>query len=301
MKVLITGATGFIGQRVLEQLKLKNIDVVALSNADRIAGIKTISTSHYQFDDNYLLENGCEDIEVLLHLGAWTPKTSASSNNLEKSYSNIANTRTLLNAKLPALRQIIYCSTIDVYENTDNKIDEKTITVPSTMYGWSKLYCEKMIQTFCEERAITFQILRIGHVYGEGEEKYRKVMPVMIENAIKRNGITIYGNGEPIRTFIYIEDVAKAIANALTLRKSDIINLVGNEAITINELAKEIQNNCGNNININHISTDRPNRNCIFDNSKLMNTLLQTLTPFEIGLKREIEYMKEQISNEYCI
>ena len=46
MKVLITGATGFIGQRVLEQLKLKNIDVVALSNADRIAGIKTISTSH---------------------------------------------------------------------------------------------------------------------------------------------------------------------------------------------------------------------------------------------------------------
>ena len=248
-----------------------------------------------------MLENGCEDIEVLLHLGAWIPKTSASSNNLEKSYSNIANTRTLLNAKLPALRQIIYCSTIDVYENTDNKIDEKTITVPSTMYGWSKLYCEKMIQTFCEERAITFQILRIGHVYGEGEEKYRKVMPVMIENAIKRNGITIYGNGEPIRTFIYIEDVAKAIANALTLRKSDIINLVGNEAITINELAKEIQNNCGNNININHISTDRPNRNCIFDNSKLMNTLLQTLTPFEIGLKREIEYMKEQISNEYCI
>ena len=296
MKVLITGATGFIGHRVLEQLKLKKIDVIALSNSDGIEGIKTISSRHYQFDDNYLLKHGCEDIEILIHIGAWTPKTNASSNDLEKSYSNIANTRTLLKSKMPTLRQIIYCSTLDVYENTDSIIDERTITVPSTMYGWSKLYCEKMIRTFCANQAYTYQILRIGHVYGEGEEKYRKVMPVMIENAIRGNDLTIYGDGKAIRTFIYIEDVAKAIVNALMRTQSDIINIVGNEAITINELADAIKNNCGNNININHVSTDILNRNCIFDNSKLMHTLLQELTPFKVGLKKEMEYMKEQIN-----
>ena len=301
MKVLITGATGFIGHRVLEQLMLKNVDVVALSNSDNIKGVKTIFSNYYRFDDNYLMDQGCEDVEVLIHIGAWIPKINSESNDIEKAYSNIANTRTLLNTKLPALRQIIYCSSMDVYGDRNDKIDEKTVTVPVTMYGWSKLYCEKMVQMFCIENSITFQILRIGHVYGEGEEKYLKVMPVMIENAIKGNDLTIYGNGEAIRTFIYVEDVAKAIVNALMFKKNDIVNVVGDERITINELAEEIKNNSENHINIKHIPTNIPNRNCIFDNSKLIDTLLKQFTPFKIGLKKEMEYIREKIKNEYNI
>ena len=168
------------------------------------------------------------------------------------------------------------------------------MTIPQTMYGWSKLYCEQMIKAFAEQKNITYEILRLGHVYGEGEEKFRKVMPVMIKNAVDGNDISIWGDGEALRTYIYIDDVAQAIINSINYDKSDIINIVGNEAVTINELADMILRLSGNGIQITHCPSSLPNRNLIFDNSKLMTTLLSELVPLEKGLAREIEYFKKQ-------
>ena len=150
----------------------------------------------------------------------------------------------------------MYLSTLDVYESTDDIISENTPVGPQTMYGWSKLYCEEMVKTFAKENDILFCVLRLGHVYGEGEEKYRKVMPVMIKSALKNEVISIYGDGEALRSFIYIEDVAKAVVNSLMLPSSDVINIVGNEAISINDLAKKIIELSGNDIKIEHISSN---------------------------------------------
>ena len=163
------------------------------------------------------------------------------------------------------------------------------------MYGWSKLYCENLIQTFARQQGLEYVILRLGHVYGEGEEKYRKVMPVMIESAINGNDITIYGDGEELRTFIYIDDVAKAIVNSIRLTTSKIINIVGNEAVSINALAKMILRIADADVKVNHIDSDTMNRYLTFDNSKLMNTLLDGVTQLEEGLCKEIDYMKDKM------
>lgn len=300
MKVLLTGATGFIGKRVLNKLQQRNIDFVILTSG-MVEGVSTIPALHYQYDENYLCSNGCEDVDALVHLGAWTPKANKDVNSIEDAYGNIANTKILLRSNLPNLKKIIYGSTLDVYQNIDGEIAESTPTIPATMYGWSKLYCEKMVQAFCKENNLISQVLRIGHVYGEGEEKYRKVMPIMIEDVIKGNDLQIYGDGEAIRTFIYIDDVAEAIVNALELNESETINIVGNEPITINQLAKLIQKISKSNVGIEHIPTEMENRNCIFDNYKLKNTLLDKFIPFEIGLQREMDYMEKKINNELHI
>lgn len=295
MRILITGASGFVGSHVLEELKKRypSESLIALSSKE-IEGIRTISSRNYDFGDEYLLNNGCGDIDTIVHVGAWTPKNAKEADDFLEATSNIENTQRLITLKLPKLKRIVYCSTLDVYGNVTGVITEETSIYPQSLYGWSKLYCEKMIESFAKKRNLIFQNLRLGHVYGEGEEKYRKVMPIMIENAVHGKDIIIYGDGEAIRTFVYIDDVARAIANAITLNMSNIINVVGSEPVTINQLADVIATYSGEEVKIYHKTTNVANRDYLFDNHCLREYLLEELTPFDTGLRREIDYMKKR-------
>ena len=186
MKILITGATGFIGNNVLKKIVVKYSPekVIALSSQN-IAGIKTIPSKGYDFDKNYLKENGCYDVEVLMHIGSFTPKSLAHVDNMEETTMNIVNTQNLLKSDLPFLKKIVFISTIDVYAHISEPLTELTDTNPSGLYGWSKLYCEQLVLKHCIKNHLDYEILRLGHVYGEGEEKYQKAMPIMIKRAIE--------------------------------------------------------------------------------------------------------------------
>lgn len=290
MKILITGASGFVGKKVLERL-LPNNDVIALSS-QTLDGVTSVPSLNYSFDNNYLRNNGCEQTEVLLHVGAFTPKTTQDADDLELTTENIINTKRLLQSVLPNLKKIVFISTLDVYQHCEGVLSENTPAIPSTMYGWSKLYCEQIIRKHCEAKGMDCIILRLGHVYGEGEEKYRKVMPIMVRNAINGENLNIYGDGEAIRSFIYIDDVAAAITNSLQLKGFNIINIVGDEKTSINELAELIKSFSEKNIAIVHNENHQPNVNFVFDNSKLKQYLLPELTLLKDGLRKEYNYMK---------
>ena len=301
MKILLTGATGFIGKRVLELLQEQysdaEIQVLSGSEPQHSDTIRYISSRNYAFDADYLCSMDA-DAEMMIHMGAFIPKSGSEADDIEASTGNIRSTASLLAAagKCSYLKKCIFISTVDVYSAATDALSESALTVPQTMYGWSKLYCEQMVKAFAQQHGIGYEILRLGHVYGEGEEKYRKVMPVMVRNAVDGNDITIYGDGEALRTFIYIDDVAQAIINAMTHAESETINVVGNEAVTINALASMIVrlSGAGSRIQIKHCPSDFPNRNLVFDNTRLMTTLLTELVPLETGLAREIAYIRKQ-------
>ena len=290
-KILITGATGFIGSKVLHCLikEYGTDSIVALASSE-IKGIKTLPHNDYNFDSDYLVD---ENIDTIIHIGAFTPKNSSQINDIEKSFSNISNTKKLLSLNLPNLKRIIFTSTLDVYKNAEI-ITEKSSVEPISLYGYSKLYCEKMIEHFCKNKNILCQILRIGHVFGEGEEKYQKIIPITIQKIISNQQVEIWGDGKALRTFIYIEDVAKAIANAVKLEKSNLINIVGEETISVKNLVEKLIKISGKNIEIIYKNTDTPNRNLIFDNSKLKKLLLTKLVSLEEGLKREYLYVESK-------
>ena len=93
--------------------------------------------------------------------------------HISKCNSNITSTAKLLKSNLPMIKNFIFFSTIDVY-GYDNPITEETKPFPTSLYGHSKLYCEQMVSAWAAQKKVCHQILRIGHVYGEGEEKYTK-------------------------------------------------------------------------------------------------------------------------------
>lgn len=295
MKVLITGAGGFIGSRVIS--RLKDIDIIALSSSS-IEGIQTIDCKGYEFDENYLMSHGCEDVEAIIHLGAFIPKDSSFVNDVEATTSNILSTQHIGLSNLPALKKFIYISSIDVYGNNDGVITEETQPEPISMYGWSKLYCEKMLKSIFQGSKVDYQILRLGHVFGEGEEKYKKVIPVMIRKALQNEEIIIYGDGQATRAFIYVDDVVSAIERSLIQNGLGVTNLVGEREISINQLSQLIIDYSGSKSVISHQKSDVSNRICKFDYSKCKTNLLNEYSSFETELYKEIDYMKHRLNSE---
>ena len=292
-KVLITGATGFIGKRVLPKLieEYGTDKIVALSSRN-LENVRTIPSNDYIFDKNYLVNNGCENVEILIHIGAFTPKNSQVANDIQHSNSNISSTSKIIFSKLPNLKKIIFTSSIDVYGSYSGIIDEGTITVPTTLYGWSKLYCEHMLKNFETNSDIMVQLLRIGHVYGEGEEQYKKAIPNMLRNVIAKEPIHIYGSGEDLRTFIYVDDAANAIVSSSKTNNTETINVVGNKTISINELAKSIASLCDYDVEIIHHNSNAIRRDCVFNNEKINKLLSNSYTKFDEGIAKEYEYTK---------
>jgi len=292
--ILLTGASGFIGNYLLNALiKEFGKDRVIALTSKPINNCQFLLHSDYSFDPDFFIEAGYSDINTIIHAGAFTPKSSGESNLIERCNSNIVNTITLLSTNLPHIKKFIFLSTLDVY-GQDKIINEESIVNPNSLYGHSKIYCEKLITTWATQNKIKNQILRIGHVYGPGEEKYQKLIPVVMKQIISDERVKLFGSGDDIRTFIYISDAVQSIIKAVGLEtNNEIINVVGDEQISIIKLINEIIKLSGKNTLIERIELDAKPRDLIFNNTKLKKMLHLPTVPLSIGLKKEWEYLKQ--------
>ena len=253
--ILVTGATGFIGTHLLAGLiSIFGKDQIIVLSSKPIIDCHYILHNNYNFENDVFTKNGYEQIDTIIHAGAFTPKSTAEANDILGSNSNIINTAKLIGANFPFLRRIIYLSAIDVYAISDMVITEESETSPTSLYGYSKLFCEKMITEWAIQNNIIYQILRIGHIYGPGEQQYKKLIPLVMQQLIKGEAIRIYGTGEEIRTFLFITDVVDNIINSLSLNDPiGPVNIVGDDPITINDLVFKIVQISGTKVSINRI------------------------------------------------
>lgn len=293
MKILITGASGFIGTHLLKAtcMNFGANNVVAFSS-------KKIELCHnivYESIDFKLSEADCTllaSVEVLIHAGAFIPKSTVEANMPAGCNGNIYFTEKLLNLPFKNLKKIIYLSTVDVYETVE-LTTESTPTIPATLYGFSKLYCEKMTTIFSTNNNLTCQILRIGHVYGPGEEKFSKFLPNTIKKIIAGDQVELWGEGDEMRSFIYIHDVTTAIVNAVHLQeKVGVINIVGGVAISMSKLADKLIDISRKRVKVIKKDFNGAKRNYIFDNKKLRQYLLAQETDLNVGLNIEYSHVE---------
>ncbi len=294
---MITGASGFVGKHLLYSLIQKyGIGYVLALTSKPINGVNFLLHNNYDFPDNFFLENGFENIEIIIHAGAFTPKNSNEANNISLCNSNIFTTEKVINSKLPRLKKIIYLSTLDVY-GIDDVITERSPVSPATLYGLSKFYCEKTIDLWCNKNNIDFLILRIGHVYGPGEESYQKLIPLSILKILNNQKLQIFGDGGKIRSYIYIDDVVQAIVNSIDCSNyNDIINVVSGNKISVIKLIDTIAKISNIAPLIESLPENLNDRNLIFDNSKMVDILKISETSFNEGIEKEFNYMRNLIS-----
>jgi nucleoside-diphosphate-sugar epimerase len=142
------------------------------------------------------------------------------------------------------------------------------------MYGWSKLYCEKLLENWSKENNIILQILRVGHIYGKGEETYKKVIPVTIEKLKNEMNPQIFGTGYEKRSFLHVDDVSNLIIKSISLEKYEgVINLCSSNSYNIKNIVEMLIEISNKKVQIDYIETENRSIDFEFDTSK-MNKLL---------------------------
>ncbi|AJQ26087.1 NAD-dependent epimerase/dehydratase family protein [Pelosinus fermentans] len=298
MNILLTGTTGFIGSNLLTVLTHKqkesenNIIILSHRETENSPYIY-IDHKNYQFVKEDFLEKKIENIDIIIHLGAFTPKNSQQANNVDKCISNIINTQYLC-ANLPSIpKKMIFISTLDVYMNSNEPITEDTPTIPCTLYGQSKLFCEKMLEQWAIENQVVLQILRVGHIYGKGEGAYHKIIPVSIKEILLDHNPVIISNGSEKRSFLNVVDCCNLIMKAVELKEyKGPINLVSNQSISILELVQMLIDISKKNI-LPHIKNENiKTKDFIFNNAKMIKYLGMETISIRVGLEEEYEYFK---------
>lgn len=274
--LLLTGTTGFIGQNLLKFIELNyksDYEIVLLSSYIN-ENYKTVLHKNYTFNKQDFEKNGILKIDLILHIGAFTPKSGIEANDINKSNANIFNTKYLLDNLPNFPEKFIFLSTLDVYGKIETIIDESSVANPLTMYGWSKLYCEKILENWSKENDVVIQILRIGHIYGKGEKAYKKVIPVTIEKLKNGEKPQVFGTGCEKRSFLHVDDVSNLIMKSIELQKYEgVINLCSSNPYTIKNIVEMLIEISTKKVQIDYIETENRGVDFEFDTSK-MNKLL---------------------------
>jgi nucleoside-diphosphate-sugar epimerase len=294
--LLVTGITGFIGknlkQLILDYRLEEKFNVCFLSSInDNI--FPTILHNNYSFSKNDFYLKNINHVDILLHMGSFIPKSSIDANNLSLSISNIINTQKLLN-ELPSIpSKIVFLSTVDVYGDSKVIINEETYCKPSTLYGWSKLYIENYIKSYSLLNKTQYKILRIGHTYGEGEEFYKKIIPITFKKILYGQSPELYGNPDELRSFLFAKDACKFIIKSISEALPDgIINIVNDQSISLINLLQLMLNIANSDLKINILNDSNVlKRDLFFDNSKMRTILGNPETSLETGLALEYNYL----------
>lgn len=243
--VLVTGATGLIGQNFIKAIlkynvhSQKSIHVVALIRnevkANRIFG-KNINNLKYIIGDIKEVELSEISVDYIIHAASQTSSINFISNPVETILVSVEGTRHLLEyARTQTLKRFIYLSTMEVYgaPKTNEKISETYITNLDTMkvrscYPESKRMCENLCISYASEFGIPINVLRLTQTFGEGVEyNDGRVFAEFARCVIENKNIVLKTKGETRRSYLNIRDAVEAIMKIMI---SDVVGEAFNVA-----------------------------------------------------------------------
>ncbi len=164
MKVLLTGSTGFIGQKLFCWLEENGFQVNALVR-DRRNLKTTDNSSIFEGDilDEEVLRKASNEVDVVFHLVAKTHDLSSIDNTKEYFRINVEGTRNLLNACVDAkIKHFVFFSSVKaMVENSEDTLDETHNPNPTTPYGESKLVAEELVLEYGKKYGFKTTILRL--------------------------------------------------------------------------------------------------------------------------------------------
>ncbi len=260
IKILITGAAGFIGSNLLEFFLSKGVYVRGLDNFSTgfKKNIENSVSEASKIDRNIKFNfiegdirdyadclKSTKDIDIVLHEAALGSVQRSIEKPLDSNENNINGTLNILKASLEnKVKRFIYASSSSVYG--DSKILPKSEELdpnPKSIYAVSKLTSEYYCRLFYDLYGLRTTTLRYFNVFGKRQNpnsRYSAVIPKFISNIIKDKTPVIHGDGRQSRDFTYIDNVLYANYLAVMSKNNNIYGNYYNAA-------------CNRNINLNEI------------------------------------------------
>jgi UDP-glucose 4-epimerase len=183
---------------------------------------------------------GCD---YVVHLAAALGVERTEAKRLECLFININGTINVLEACIKEkIKKVVFTSSSEVYgEQKIQPIEETSPLNPISNYAITKIVGEEYMRAYYETYRLKYNIVRLFNVYGE-EQREEFVVPKFVKNVANEVSPIIYGNGQQIRSFCYVKDAARGIADALLASCEGEVFNIGNdeEPISLSKLAEKI-------------------------------------------------------------
>jgi UDP-glucose 4-epimerase len=238
--------------------------------------------------------------EYVFHLAAYAAEGLSPFIRRFNYNNNVIGSVTLINAAVNhGVRCFVFTSSIAVYgSNPDLPLREDSATVPDDPYGVAKLSVEHELRISKKLFGLDYVIFRPHNVYGERQnigDKYRNVVGIFMNQLLQGLPMTIFGDGEQVRAFSYISDVAPVIARAIDVPAAynDVFNIGADRPYSVNELAKAVADAMNEPLRVRHLPPRHEAMSAYSDHSKVRRVFGQTeACGLGDGLKRMAAWAK---------
>ncbi|MHA1794341.1 MAG: UDP-glucuronic acid decarboxylase family protein [Promethearchaeota archaeon] len=315
LKVLITGGSGFLGSYICRVLveqgarKVICLDNFSSGKKENIESLLDKNNFEFIYHDISESFNPEENIDIVMHLASRASPFEFEHHPIQIMKSNTLGTMNALEIARMYDADFFYTSTSEVYGNPDPSHVPTSESYwghvnpvgPRSCYDESKRAGEAFVKSYELEYRIQVRIARIFNTYGpriRAGPLFGRVVPNFIEQALKNEPITVFGDGSQTRSFTFVSDEIEGLLRMahpnIPQARSEVINIGNDNETTIVELANIIKEMTGSKSEIKFLGLpkDDPVRRCpVLDKAKnILNW--EPRTELKKGLEYTIEWFK---------
>jgi len=311
-KILVTGGTGMIGSHLVELLIEKGANVRIIEHEREIPDeLKKLELDIMRGDltDRKFSDNVVKNMDYIFHLAAYTGGLGRTSTHPASTLTPnlIMDGNILESAKNERIKKFLYASCTCIYPNDEKTLEEGDAwngnpPEAHASYSWSKRMGERQAIAFHKEYGMNIAIVRPSNSYGPRDSddlETAHALGSLIMKAIKKmDPFVIWGDGSPIREYIYAKDAAKGMLLAMeNYCVGDPINLASGEFVSIDELARKILSITNTNPEI-RFDENKPSgqKRRVLSNRKAEEKIgFRAETSLDIGIEKTINWYKQRL------
>lgn len=305
-RYLVTGGCGFIGSHLTNRLLNDGHHVVVVDNLSTGRRQNMSDQADIIVDDVLNLAaiwDTIGEIDGCFHLAA----VASVQKSIEAWHAThlvnqgaFVQLLELIAASADPMIPIVYASSAAVYgDNPALPLTESHATQPISAYGSDKLGCENHARTGSLSRGLRTTGLRFFNVYGPRQDPaspYSGVISIFARRALDGLPITVFGDGDQSRDFIYVDDVVSAFIAAANRQNesAEVFNVCTGQETTLNDLITVLSDTVPHPVSVNYIDPKAGDiRHSVGDPGLMISTLgIMAETPFTTGLKHTLDWMK---------
>ncbi len=302
MRVLITGGAGFIGSHIAEyfngKAEIRIFDNLRTGYKHNLDGLD-VEFIEGDICDRAAVKAAMHGVDYVFHLAAMV---SVPESMFKPGECVDINVHGLLNvleeAAAAGVKKLCFSTSAAIYG--DNPVVPKLETMipePKSPYAITKLDGEYYCNMFTREGKLQTACLRYFNVFGPRQDPksaYAAAIPIFTAKAVANEDITIYGDGEQTRDFIYVKDIVEANVFMAMNDFTGVYNIAYGQKITINDLVKEIINVTGSRSRVVHLD-ERPGdvKHSMAGVEKLASTGFKPKHSFAEGMEKTIAFFQK--------